>query len=879
MRQSVLAARRHDPRRPTPADFRRSLLLGFAPFLAAACASTSPADPPPAPAHIPIIQAVSQRIADRANVFPTIEPPNPAHTTCAYWGTQVFFRQASLEDVGECLGAGADPNGPPGQYPLPSLFVAAGKTPHPAIISALVAVGADVGARTWDGLTPLHEAAYRYSGHVGVIAALVEAGVDPNARDRDGVAPLHLAAIAGNPAVVAALVEAGADPNLPGPFGQTPLEVVRSHGPDDFTRRYTVPVVRELVRLGARGLGSEDLDRIASPTYCGYWHTSSFRRAATPEDYARCLEEGADVFARDQHGNTALHGAASLDAAVTARLLAFGAYVNAPNSRGTTPLHNAVSSRNPATVTALLEAGADIDAAEWDGDTPLQKALRRLRSAPASATELALQLLEAGANANQRGEYGDTPLYSAAEYGGPTLVGALLEAGADPSALTEYGESAIDDAAASAEPEVIRLLVAAGAEVNNRSPADGSFPLHKAVAGDGAYLRVAALLEAGANPDVQDAKGDTPLQLAASGGDTAVVSLGTATFFAAAGTDIVTACLEAGADPNPWPRMEYYTWPTLLHLAAVHAGDSTVISALVRAGTDVHVRDRFGHTPLHDAAEFGTPAAVRALLRAGADPGARVRGFGPSFDSRGDRTPLHLAASNPNPDVAALLIAAGAHVNAPERRGGTPLHTAARNPNSEVAKVLLEAGANANARMFNGVTPLHLAAGNPNPEVPAVLLEAGADPNTPREISDWSHWRLSGNLTPLYWTAPDNVATLVAAGADVDGRGTLVRIESVSSPAIHLSPLYLAVYKLGHPAVIEALARAGADLELADDDGRTVLHRAAMWSPHLFPLLLRLGADPEARDVLGKTPMDYARENEALWPWERVKMSTPVDKR
>ena len=1171
MRQSVLAARGHLPLQPPPAGFRRSPLLGFTPFLAAACASTSPADPPLAPAHIPTAQAISQRIVNRIYFRPA-EPPNPAHTTCAYWGTQVFFRRASPEDAGECLRAGADPNGPAGPYPLPPLFVAAGVTPHPAVISLLVTAGADVGARTWDGLTPLHEAANRNAEHVWVIDSLVEAGVDPNARDRDGVAPLHLAAIAGNPAVVAALVEAGADPNLPGPSGKTPLEVVRSHGVDDFARRYTVPVMRELVRLGARGPGSEDLDRIANPTYCWYWHTSSFRRAATPDDYARCLEEGADVFARDRHGNTALHGAASLDAVVTARLLAFGAYVNAPNSSGTTPLHNAVESRNPATVSVLLEAGADIDAADRHGDTPLQKALRRLRSAPATATELALQLLAAGANPNARDEYGYTPLYDAVEYGGPTLVGALLEAGADPNALMEYGESAIDAAAESAEPEVIRALVAAGAAVNNRSRADGSFPLHKAVLGEGANLRVAALLAAGANPDVQDAKGDTPLHLAAPGGDTAVVSLlvsagagvnalngngetpldvardaanpavarrllalgagpgpertapdsesvapvspnvdrsdespcdpygwsleraplesvrdcleagtlvaaprgsgpiplldladggfrreravpekialllaagwdpnvsdddgetplhavawggaraevaaaalvdagadvnarnsqgwtplhiaaqateeeilqllllradadvnarthlgetplhivasgrrtehsraepahavttlveagaqvdarmsdgrtplhvalgadrpatvmrlleagadpaardragnladptacerwGTATFFATAGVEIVTACLEAGADPNPWPRMEYYTWPTLLHLASVHARDSTVISALVRAGTDVDVRDRFGHTPLHEAAEFGTPAAVRALLNAGADPRAKVRKLGPSFDSRGDRTPLHLAASNPNPDVAALLLAAGAHVDAPERRGYTPLHTAARNPNPELAKLLLEAGANVNARMFNGFTPLHLAAGNPNPEVPALLLEAGADPNARRETSDWSNWRLSGNLTPLYWAAPDNVAALVAAGADVDGRGTLVRIESVSSPAIHLSPLYLAVYKDGHPAVIEALARAGADLELADDDGRTVLHRAAMWRPHVFPLLLRLGADPEARDVLGKTPMDYARDNEALQPWKRVRMSTPVDKK
>ncbi|MYG81848.1 MAG: hypothetical protein F4187_08860 [Gemmatimonadetes bacterium] len=57
----------------------------------------------------------------------------------------------------------------------------------------------------------------------------------------------------------------------------------------------------------------------------------------------------------------------------------------------------------------------------------------------------------------------------------------------------------------------------------------------------------------------------------------------------------------------------------------------------------------------------------------------------------------------------------------------------------------------------------------------------------------------------------------------------------------------------------------------------TVLHYAALHIPRAFPLLLRLGADPEVRDAEGKTPMDYARENPALQPWERVRMSTSHD--
>ena len=191
-------------------------------------------------------------------------------------------------------------------------------------------------------------------------------------------------------------------------------------------------------------------------------------------------------------------------------------------------------------------------------------------------------------------------------------------------------------------------------------------------------------------------------------------------------------------------------------------------------------------------------------------------------------------------------------------------------------------------RRLGGSTPLHWASlSNPNPEVLAVLLGAGADPEALAWASE-SAYQWSGNITPLYNAArynanPEIAATLIEAGADVDGRGAQLtftpRRQTGSSSGPHLSPLYLAVRTVGHPATIEALVRAGADLELTDPDGRTVLHVAAIGYPAVFPLLLRLGADPEARDAEGRTPMDYARENPALNPWERVRMSTPLDKR
>ena len=98
----------------------------------------------------------------------------------------------------------------------------------------------------------------------------------------------------------------------------------------------------------------------------------------------------------------------------------------------------------------------------------------------------------------------------------------------------------------------------------------------------------------------------------------------------------------------------------------------------------------------------------------------------------GDTTPLHFAASyNPDPAVIAVLLRAGADLNAREWLGRTPLHEAAwLNDNPAVITALVAVGADVNTRDDSGMTPLHTATQeNFLSTVIEALLNAGADPS------------------------------------------------------------------------------------------------------------------------------------------------------
>ncbi len=272
---------------------------------------------------------------------------------------------------------------------------------------------------------------------------------------------------------------------------------------------------------------------------------------------------GANVNAQDGGGYSALHYAAAAgNYEMTEQLLKAKAdpklkttvtrWENRKDEKGATPLHLAVKANNPAVVSGLLAAGAEVNAQDANGWTPLVQAfsegtgniLKRLLDAKAdvrvrslgnysilhfikktTTAELVGQLLQAGAVVNVADDKGSTPLISAVQTENIAVAKLLLEHGADPNVLPRDGMSPLLSAISSKNADMVRLLLANKAKTE-LLPGAALWQHPVVVAAKQTEVEMLkALIDHGADLSVTNDKGYTSLHYAVAAMNVPMVEL------------------------------------------------------------------------------------------------------------------------------------------------------------------------------------------------------------------------------------------------------------------------------------------------------------------------------------------------------------------
>ena len=223
----------------------------------------------------------------------------------------------------------------------------------------------------------------------------------------------------------------------------------------------------------------------------------------------------------------------------------------------------------------------------------------------------------------------------------------------------------------------------------------------------------------GANVNLKQVEGRTPLYQAASLGN---------------GAAIVRQLLAAGADPN----VAMINGRTPL-MAAAGRGDVEVMQILVAAGAKIDTKNGAGETALILASGDGNPAAVKFLLDRGADAKARTKR---------NETALGNAGTAGNAETVKLLLDHGAEVNVRNVRGYSPLMLAASSDSvpAAVVKLLLDKGADTSFVADYDESARDLAAKRGDTEVArllggvppaqAALMASHPPASTPRPVRD-----------------------------------------------------------------------------------------------------------------------------------------------
>ncbi len=530
-------------------------------------------------------------------------------------------------------------------------------------------------------------------------------------------------------------------------------------------------------------------------------------------------------------------------------LLANGADLKARDGDGCSALHHAALSVDPSVAVMLLDAGADIDVLDQDGFTPLARAC--------SVGNIALLpvLLQRRSVQDPPGAMPAVCAAAGATEDDTACVAALLKARRPLDAIDSQGRSALHHAAAAGNVQIAGFLIDNGIDVNARD-SSGRTALHLACAAfdaDGPLVR--SLLAAGADADLADAEGITPLLLRRVRGIDASIELAAADDVGIDADGRALLQHSRHGAVRVWARQASSEQRAALVMEAARLGSNRVLaealaepltpdqrlpdgSLLLDAALANWPESRTVLAALTGVSGAGTLACLLRALMARPDDGGEslalswlAAGADPFHDAE-DGTPLHLAVALGYERLVAALLDHGVDVCGRDSAGTTPLHLSLTHDDGRTQRLimrLLRHGADPDAAAANGETPLALALDG----------HRGA-------LVDWLRWPS--------WKAPRRrlVEHDLVAAAAAGNAGVVQRLLDLGLPVDGRdrqgSTGLIRAAGGGHLAAATLLLDRGAAIDARADTGMTALGAAVVaGQPELVRLLVERGSRVEER--------------------------------